>query len=137
MIKKLELLRKIGTAKKSRFLTEICVGAYCQRIQVLMEHQMEEDISYNLLNKSRIGTNYVKKKIKTTTSEKLFICKNNDVFNQCTITSSSKNQLITVVPHSSSTNSNETTITAKHILGNCLIYSCPYLTKQATIFAIG
>ena len=84
-----------------------------------MEHQMEEDISYDLLNTSKIGTYYVKKN-KTTTIEKLFICKNNYVSNQCTITSSSNNQLITVVPHSSSTNSNETTITAKHILGTAV-----------------
>ena len=44
-----------------------------------MEHQMEEDISYDLLNTSKIGTHDVKKN-KTTTIEKLFICKNNQCF---------------------------------------------------------
>ena len=53
------------------------------------------------------------KKNKTTTIEKLFICKNNDVTNQCTLASNSNNQLIKVIPHLSSANSNETITTVK------------------------
>ena len=63
-----------------------------------MQHLMEENMSYELLNTIKIG---------------IFIRKNNDDTNQCFTTSNSNNQLITVVPHSSSTNSNKTTITVK------------------------
>ena len=63
-----------------------------------MQYLMEENMSYKLLNTIKIGT---------------FIRKDNGDTNQCTITSNSNNQLMTVVPHSSSTNSNKTTITVK------------------------